>query len=110
MFEELVEKIKASEKFVYAGDPTTSTSEKVLRSEFNRGLNKAIDIITASEPQWLDTPTEEGWWWFCFKRCKPEMQLIGKDSFGNFVGKQDNAPDYDIKSFKGTWIKALMPK
>ena len=63
MAKELIEKIKAEEQFVYCFDPTVTDNEKKLRSEFNKGLHKAIKIIESYKPKVLDQPDSKGWWW-----------------------------------------------
>ena len=60
---ELIEKIKAEEQFVYCFDSTVTDNEKKLRSEFNKGLHKAIKIIESYKPKVLDQPDSKGWWW-----------------------------------------------
>ena len=56
MYKELIEKIKAEEQFVYCFDPTLTDNEKKLRSEFNKGLHKAIKIIESYKPKVLNEP------------------------------------------------------
>jgi len=100
MFEELIEKIEAGR----------IPEDNIFSYTINGMIDNIINTIKASDPPGLGAPDSEGWWWFLFKRCNPEIHLIGKDSFGNLVGKQDNAPDYDVKSWDGKWIKVIMPK
>ena len=38
--------------------------KKKLRSEFNKGLHKAIKIIESYKPKVLNEPNDIGYWWF----------------------------------------------
>ncbi len=64
MFKELIERINAEEKFVYRFDPATTDNEKALRSEYNKGLHNAIEIIESLKSKWMDKPNSNGWWYF----------------------------------------------
>ena len=103
MFEELIEKIKALDMGAREFHPYEKWT-------WIDAIEAVVEAINASEPPELDAPDSDGWWWYCPPKSPPHMNYIAKDSKGDFVGKEDNAPDYDISSWEGKWVKAIMPR
>jgi len=112
MAKELIEKIKAEEKFVYCFDSTVTDNEKKLRSEFNKGLHKAIKIIESSKPTWIDSPDQDGLWWFLSPdgtvSCATIIEILGK-----FYREERDTHIYNIfhvSSYIGKWQKIEVPE
>ena len=110
MFKKLIEKIKQQDK------PTClvgfqSETQNRLNAEYNRGLNKAIDIIKASEPPELDAPDCEGWWWLLEDDDPPECFYVKSIANGIIVCDIGIKTCYEIKvSSNAKWVKAIAPK
>jgi hypothetical protein len=106
---ELIEKIKAEEQFVYCFDPTVTDNEKKLRSEFNKGLHKAIKIIESSKPKWIDSPDKKGSWWFLSPDETVSCATIIEVG-GELYREERDTHIYHTSSYIGKWQKAIMPE
>ena len=104
MFEELIEKINALEGHVFFKDDI-------------------IELIKACEPQELDAPDSDGWWWFRnLNRSHPfpfntlicvkllHLNVQNPNSFVFFY----NNNEYETHNYtgigEGKWQRAIVPK
>jgi hypothetical protein len=114
MYEALIEKIRAERV------PEGSNYDYIV----NGTIDEIIEVIKASEPQWLDSPNEEGWWWQ--KWCNPKLEKFNsingcvkviENNFGNLEVENnfgnlevENGLDiYLIRYSFFKWVKALTP-
>jgi hypothetical protein len=94
MYEALIEKIRAERV------PEGSNYDYIV----NGTIDEIIEVIKASEPQWLDSPNEEGWWWF----KAPDGHVVCY-SVDHCCDNEDGLFAYTqngmkpIEKFKGKW-------